>query len=89
VVIVRGDQAVPPAGARRLNAGDTLHLLVREEVAWRIPELIDRLGAAVTPPRTARRRYDDELDQLLAGASGVVKRTRRRESARSERRRSR
>jgi cell volume regulation protein A len=89
VVIVRGDQAVPPAGAGRLNAGDILHLLVREEVAWRIPELIDRLGAAVTAPRTARRRYDDELDQLLARPSGLVKRTRRRESARSERRRSR
>jgi cell volume regulation protein A len=89
VVIVRGDQAVPPAGTTRLNAGDTLHLLVREEVAGRIPDLLDRLGAPVTTSRTARRQRDDELDQLLAGPAASVRRTRRREPARSGRRRSR
>jgi cell volume regulation protein A len=55
VVIVRGDQAVPPAGTTRLNAGDTLHFLVREEVAGRIPELLDRLAAAGSIRRTRQR----------------------------------
>jgi cell volume regulation protein A len=44
VLIVRGDEAVPPEGPTLLKAGDALHLLVREEVAGRIPELIARLG---------------------------------------------
>jgi cell volume regulation protein A len=42
-LIVRGDEAVSPSGSARLGAGDVLHLLVREEVAWRIPELLARL----------------------------------------------
>jgi cell volume regulation protein A len=55
VVIVRGDQGIPPAGATRLKAGDTLHLLAREEVAGRIPELLDRLGAPGSVRRTRRQ----------------------------------
>jgi potassium/hydrogen antiporter len=61
-VIVRGDQAVPPSGGTRLNTGDMLHLLVREEVEGRIPELLDRLGdpafrgsAALRPTRQRAR----------------------------------
>jgi cell volume regulation protein A len=42
-VVVRGTQAIPPAETTRMNAGDTVHLLVRNELAWWIPELLDRL----------------------------------------------
>ena len=32
-VIVRGDEAIPPRGSTRIEAGDRLHVLVRQEVA--------------------------------------------------------
>jgi cell volume regulation protein A len=38
-VIVRGDQALPPRGSTRIEAGDRLHLLVRQEVAEEVDEL--------------------------------------------------
>jgi cell volume regulation protein A len=41
-VIVRGDEAIPPRGSTRLEAGDRLHILVREEAAGLFPELIER-----------------------------------------------
>ena len=41
-VIVRGDAVVPPHDTTQIRAGDTLHLLVREEVAGHIPELLHR-----------------------------------------------
>jgi potassium/hydrogen antiporter len=48
MVIVRGDEAVLPASSTRLKAGDILHLLVREEVAVRIPELLAGLRDPVS-----------------------------------------
>jgi cell volume regulation protein A len=39
-VIVRGDQALPPRGSTRVEPGDRLHLLVRQEVAEDVDELI-------------------------------------------------
>ena len=36
-VIVRGDEAIPPRGSTRVEAGDALHVLVRQEVAARGP----------------------------------------------------
>jgi cell volume regulation protein A len=44
-VVVRGDEAVPPAESTRLNAGDTLHLVVREQAAGTVAGLIERLRA--------------------------------------------
>jgi cell volume regulation protein A len=44
VVIIRGEEALPPTELTRLAAGDVLHFLVREEVAQRIPELLARLA---------------------------------------------
>ena len=54
-LIVRGEEAVSPAGSALLKAGDTLHFLVREEVAERIPELLARL-ASPSDVRPIRRR---------------------------------
>src|SRR5215212_3069084 len=39
-VIVRGDQALPPRGSTRVEPGDRLHVLVRQEVAEEADELI-------------------------------------------------
>jgi cell volume regulation protein A len=55
-LIVRGEEAVSPAGSARLKSGDTLHFLVRQEVAVRIPELLARLASAGSERRLASRR---------------------------------
>ena len=50
-VIVRADRAIPPRGSTRLQAGDELHLLISEESAPEVRNLIRRWRA-----RTDRRR---------------------------------
>jgi cell volume regulation protein A len=59
MLIVRGAEAVPPSRWMRLKAGDMLHLLVRKEVAGRIPDLIDRLREPVARPTIADRERGD------------------------------
>jgi potassium/hydrogen antiporter len=53
-VIVRGDSVIPPHDSTEIWAGDTLHLLVREEAALQIPALVQRwrspLWTASAPP---------------------------------------
>ncbi len=41
-VIVRGDRAIPPRGSTVVQAGDQLHVLVRQEVALDFRELMHR-----------------------------------------------
>jgi cell volume regulation protein A len=41
-VIVREDEAIPPRGSTRIEPGDRLHILVRQEVSHLLPELLDR-----------------------------------------------
>jgi cell volume regulation protein A len=41
-VIVRGEQAIPPRGSTRVEVGDRLHVLVRQEVAVEFEELLRR-----------------------------------------------
>jgi cell volume regulation protein A len=41
-VIVRGDQAIPPRGSTRIEAGDRLHVLVRQEAAIPFTRLLER-----------------------------------------------
>ncbi len=55
-VIVRGDQAIPPRGQTRLQAGDRLHVLVRQEAAMDMPDLVERwrAGPVGPPPRPPR-----------------------------------
>jgi potassium/hydrogen antiporter len=53
-VIVRGDRAIPPRGSTRLLAGDELHVLISEESAHLVSELIRRwrtgpLGPSARP----------------------------------------
>ena len=52
-VIVRGNEALLPRGSTRIEADDRLHVIVREEVAGEMPDLLDhwRLGPVGVPPR--------------------------------------
>src|SRR3954447_4238181 len=52
-VIVRGQQAIPPRGSTVIEAGDRLHVIVRQEVAVEFRRMLDlwRTG----PLRSARR----------------------------------
>jgi cell volume regulation protein A len=58
-VIVRGEQAIPPRGSTRIEAGDRLHVLVRQEVAIEFRTLLERWRtgpvAAEAPPRRLPR----------------------------------
>jgi potassium/hydrogen antiporter len=54
-VIVRGDQALPPRGSTRIEEGDRLHVLVRQEAAEDMDDLIERWRSGpVGPGRRAR-----------------------------------
>jgi cell volume regulation protein A len=50
-VIVRGEEALLPRGSTRIEADDRLHVIVREEVASDMPELLERwrLGPVGVP----------------------------------------
>jgi cell volume regulation protein A len=50
-VIVRGEEALLPRGSTRIEAEDQLHVMVREEVAGEMPDLLDRwrLGPVEIP----------------------------------------
>jgi cell volume regulation protein A len=52
-VIVRGDQAIPPRGSTQVEAGDRLHILVRQEVAIEFRSQLEhwRTGPVGPPPR--------------------------------------
>jgi cell volume regulation protein A len=52
-VIVRGDEALLPRGSTRIEAGDRLHVMVREEVAEDMDDLLERwrIGPVGLPPR--------------------------------------
>jgi cell volume regulation protein A len=64
-VIMRGDHAVPPTPATRLKAGDVLHLLVPDELAARVPDLVARLKSPGTRRWSPRRAAEDvELREL-------------------------
>jgi cell volume regulation protein A len=55
-VIVRDERAIPPRGSTRLRAGDELHVLISEESAHRVRELLTRWrsGPIGRPPRPQR-----------------------------------
>jgi potassium/hydrogen antiporter len=52
-ILVRGEQAILPRGSSRVLAGDRLHLLVRQEAAVELRELLERwrTGPVGPPPR--------------------------------------
>jgi cell volume regulation protein A len=52
-VIVRGEEALLPRGSTRIEADDRLHVMVREEVAGDMRDLLERwrLGPVGVPPQ--------------------------------------
>jgi cell volume regulation protein A len=54
-VIIRGEQAIPPRGSTRVEAGDRLHVLVRQEVAIEFRELLQRWREGPIGPRRVER----------------------------------
>jgi cell volume regulation protein A len=54
-VIVRGDQAIPPRGSTRIEPGDRLHVLVRQEVAIEFQQLLARWRDGPLGPRRISR----------------------------------
>ena len=52
-VIVRGEEALLPRGSTRIEAADRLHVMVREEVAEDMADLLERwrIGPVGLPPR--------------------------------------
>jgi cell volume regulation protein A len=74
-VIVRDGQAIPPRGSTRIQAGDSLHVLIRREEMGAMDALLERWreGPLGPPPRKARipeghapvfsvRRWDPRAD---------------------------
>lgn len=60
-LIVRGEQALPPRGSTRIEPGDRLHVLVRQEASMEMPALVERwhtgpIGARRERPRVPDRR---------------------------------
>lgn len=58
-VIVRGEEAIPPRGSTRIEAGDRLHLLIRQEVSESVIDLTQRwrsgpIGVPEPPRRPVR-----------------------------------
>ncbi len=55
-VIVRGDEAIPPRGANTIEAGDSLHVLIRSSVAREVGALLERWRTGpIGPPERAPR----------------------------------
>jgi potassium/hydrogen antiporter len=56
-VIVRGDEALLPRGSTRIEANDRLHVMVREEVAGDMEDILERwhAGPVGVPPRRQPR----------------------------------
>jgi cell volume regulation protein A len=69
VVVVRGDEAVPPTPETRLKAGDIVHLLVPDDLSVRIPDLVARFSDPGADQALADRLDGDaQLRGLVAGA---------------------
>jgi cell volume regulation protein A len=54
-VIIRGEQAILPRGGTRVEPGDRLHLLVRQEAAMELRELLERWRTGPLGPSERRR----------------------------------
>jgi cell volume regulation protein A len=66
-VIVRGGEAVPPRGSTQIKAGDTLHLVAREEVTGQLRQLLDAWRDPVWAPHNGKllADADDRAEPLL------------------------
>ena len=66
-LLIRGDQALLPRGSTRIEAGDRLHLIVRQEVAVELRELMGRWhdGPIGARPRPVRKHPSRQTPFVL------------------------
>ena len=66
-LLIRGDQALLPRGSTRIEAGDRLHLIARQEVAIELRELMGRWreGPIGTRPRAVRKHLTRQTPFVL------------------------
>ena len=66
-LLIRGDQALLPRGSTRIEAGDRLHLIVRQEVAVELRELMGRWqeGPIGMRPRPVRKHPSRQTPFVL------------------------
>ena len=66
-LLIRGDQALLPRGSTRIEAGDRLHMIVRQEVAVELRELMGRWqeGPIGTRPRPVRKHPSRQTPFVL------------------------
>ena len=66
-LLIRGDQALLPRGSTRIEAGDRLHLIVRQEVAVELRELMGRWhdGPIGARPRPVRKHLTRQTPFVL------------------------
>ena len=66
-LLIRGDQALLPRGSTRIEAGDRLHLIVRQEVAVELRQLMDRWheGPVGVRPRPVRKHPSRQTPFVL------------------------
>jgi cell volume regulation protein A len=70
-VIVRGDNAIPPRGSTRLQAGDDLYLLVRREALEELLPLLERWRTGPIGPPTRVRRIVSSSAPVFSAGPGV------------------
>jgi cell volume regulation protein A len=80
-VIVRGEQAIPPRGSSRVEAGDQLHVLVRQEVAVEFRRKLEQLAHG--PDRVHRRKAVTRGSTVFSTRRGVTRTAIRRGPRRS------
>jgi cell volume regulation protein A len=66
-LLIRGDQALLPRGSTRIEAGDRLHLIARQEVAIELRELMGRWreGPIGSRPRPVRKHPSRQTPFVL------------------------
>ncbi len=71
-LLIRGDQALLPRGSTRIEAGDRLHLIARQEVAIELRELMGRWreGPIGARPRPARKHLTRQTPFVLRPWAG-------------------
>jgi potassium/hydrogen antiporter len=73
-LLIRGEQALLPRGSTRIEAGDRLHLIARQEVAIELRELMGRwrVGPIGARPRPVRKHLTRQSPFVMRPWTGVM-----------------